>query len=113
VGCADANCRTDLERQTVHTRTNFGTSNKIQTSFFLRLITFGAAIAQSVQRLATGWTDRGSNPGVERDFPHQSRLVLGPTQPPIQRVPGLSRGVKRPARGVVLLPHLAPMLKKE
>ena len=88
-------------------------ATKFKPVFFLRLITFGAAIAQSVQRLATGWTDRGSNPGVERDFPHQSRLALGPTQPPIQRVPGLSRGVKRPARGVVLLPHLAPRLKKE
>ena len=27
-----------------------------------------------------------------RDFPHPSRPTLGPAQPPVQWVPGLSRG---------------------
>jgi hypothetical protein len=42
---------------------------------------YRTAIAQSVLQLATGWKVRGSNPGGKRDFPHPSRLALGPPNP--------------------------------
>ena len=44
--------------------------------------------------IATGYGLDG--PEIEslwgRDFPHLSRPALGPTQPPLQWVPGLPRG---------------------
>ena len=43
-------------------------------------------VAQSVQRMTTGWTVRGSNLGGARFSARPGR------QPPVQRVPGLSRG---------------------
>jgi hypothetical protein len=56
--------------------------------------------------IATGY--RLDSPGIKSrwgwDFPHLSRLALGPTQPPVQWVPYLSRGVKS-SQGVTLNPH--------
>jgi hypothetical protein len=57
-----------------------------------------AGIAQSVERLATGWTTKGGrSSSLGRvnifHFSISSRPALGSTQPPIKCVPGvLSRG---------------------
>jgi hypothetical protein len=55
-------------------------------------------------------------PGIEsrwrRDFQHPSRPALGPTQPPIQWVPRLFPGVKRPGRGVDHPPSSSATVKE-
>ena len=67
-------------------------------------------IRRSVVGIATGYGLDG--PGIEsrwwRDFPHLSRPALGPTQPPVQWVPGLSRGKERPGRNADPSPLLVP-----
>jgi hypothetical protein len=64
-----------------------------------------AAIARSVQRLATGWTVRGSNPGGGEIFRTRPHRVWGPHYLLYKMGNGSLPGVKRP--------YLAPMLKKE
>jgi hypothetical protein len=68
-----------------------------------------AGIAQSVKRLATGWTVRGSNPGGVR-FSETGRETHLPS---CTVSTGSFPGVRRPRRGVDHPPHLAPKLKKE
>jgi hypothetical protein len=80
----------------------------------------GAGIAQTVQRLATGWKTgklrgRCSSPGRVKNFffSTSSRPTLGLTQPPIQWVPGaLSPGIKRLGREADHSPPISAEVKK-
>jgi hypothetical protein len=65
--------------------------------------------------IATGYglDDLGIESRWGRDFSHLSRPTLGPTQPPVQWVPGFFPGVKS-GRGVTLTsnPLLVPLVMK-
>jgi hypothetical protein len=56
-------------------------------------------------------------PGFEsrcgRDFAHLSRPALGHTRPPVQCVPGFSRGKERPERDADPLPPSGAVVMKE
>ena len=60
---------------------------------------------------------RLDGPGIKsrwgRDFSKPSRPALGPTQPPIQWIPGLFPGVKRPGRGVDHPPSSSARVKEK
>ena len=60
--------------------------------------------AQSVQRLATGWTVRGSNPGGGRDFPHLPSLLYDGYQvfPGGKQRPGPDADPSPPSSAVVM-----------
>ena len=60
-------------------------------------------VAQLISRLSYGLDGPASNPGGDENF-RPSIPALGPTQPPVKWVPGLSRGVKS-GRGVLLTTH--------
>jgi hypothetical protein len=68
----------------------------------------------SVVGIATGYGLGG--PGFEsrwgRDFPHLSITALGPTQPPVQLVPGFPRGKERPERDANPSPTSSAVVEK-
>ena len=69
-------------------------------------------IAQSVQRLTTGWTVRDRIPmGTRFSTPFETGPGAHPA--PCTMGTGSFPGVKRPGLGVDIHPHLAPRLKEE
>jgi len=70
-------------------------------------------IAWSIQRPATGWTVRGSNPGVSEIFRNRPDRLRGPPSLLYKGYRVSFLGIKLPGSGVAHPPHLTPRLKKK
>jgi hypothetical protein len=89
-------------------------AHSFETSIHLFRLYGKDAARDSSVGIATryGLDSSGFEPRLGRNFPHPSRPVPRPTQPPTERVPGLFHGGK--VAGAWSWPsHLAPRLKKE
>jgi len=75
------------------------------TLFFTSFVLFCFSVRSRDSSVGIGARYGLDGPEIEsrwgRDFPHLSRPALGPTQPPIQWVPGLSRAYS--GRGMALI----------
>ena len=68
--------------------------NSFETDIYIYIYIYNFMTLLVVTVTVTG--DGLDGPGIEsrwgRDFPHLSRPALGSTQPPVEWIPGLSRG---------------------
>jgi len=82
------------ENSTQHIRTIHATDTRTTSTEFAVFVCLCWGGGDSSVGIATSYGLDG--PGIKyrwgRDIPHPSSPALGPTQRPIQRVPGLSRG---------------------
>ena len=96
--------------RTCGTQHTIGWRDKAEIQLTIELELYGPG---SVVSIATGY--ELDCPGIEyrwvRDFHYLSRTALGPTQPPTQRVPGLSWGKERQGRDADPSPHSNAVIK--
>ena len=85
-----------------HTKLHF-TSNRNENMFqnqYISLYRYHVGRDSSVGRATRyGLDGLGIKSRCGQDFLHLSRPALGPSQPPVQWVPGIFRAVRRPGRG--------------
>ena len=67
-------------------------SHSINVTFFLTYTEGGGRDSVVVIATVFGLQSVGSNPGAGRAISPTPREAIGPTQPPLQWVPGVSRG---------------------